>query len=71
MREAPHQIVRHHPPELMIGDIDQRVTRNRSIHHFAHSAFVANFEPKDIGRALSDPDWINAMHEELSNFERN
>ena len=38
---------------------------------FAHAAFVANFEPKDVGHALSDPDWVNAMHEELENFERN
>jgi hypothetical protein len=39
--------------------------------HFAHSAFVANFEPRDVGHALSDPNWVNAMHEELENFERN
>jgi hypothetical protein len=35
-----------------------------------HSAFVATFEPKDIGYALSDPNWVNAMHE-LENFEKN
>jgi hypothetical protein len=29
------------------------------------------FEPKDIGHALSDSNWVNAMHEELENFERN
>ena len=38
---------------------------------FAHSAFVASFEPKDIGHALSDSNWVNAMHEEPENFERN
>jgi hypothetical protein len=27
--------------------------------------------PKDIGHALSDPNWVNVMHEELENFERN
>jgi hypothetical protein len=36
-----------------------------------HSTFVATFEPKDIGHALSDPNWVNAMHEELENFVRN
>ena len=57
----------------MLGDIDQRVTWSRSyqISHFAHSAFVASFEPRDVGHALSDTDWVNAMHEELENFERN
>ena len=33
--------------------------------------FVAFFEPKDIGHTLSDSNWVNAMHEELENFERN
>jgi hypothetical protein len=39
--------------------------------HFADSAFVATFESKDIGHALSDPNSVNAMHEELEKFERN
>ena len=57
----------------MIGNIDQRVTQSRSyqISHFAHSAFVASFKPRDVEHALSDPNWVNAMHEELENFERN
>ena len=33
--------------------------------------FVASFEPNDIGHALSNSNWVNAMHEELENFERN
>jgi hypothetical protein len=72
-REAPQHIQRHHSPQIMISDIDQWVTRSRSyqISHFAHSTFVASFEPQDIGHALSNADWVNAMHEELENFERN
>ncbi|WVZ75490.1 LOW QUALITY PROTEIN: hypothetical protein U9M48_023536 [Paspalum notatum var. saurae] len=38
---------------------------------FSHSAYVASFEPQDVSHALSDPNWVNAMHEELENFERN
>ena len=72
-REAPRNIQCRHPPQTMIGNIDQQVTRSKSYHisHFAHSAFVASFEPRDVGHALSYPDWVNAMHEELENFERN
>ncbi|WVZ89145.1 LOW QUALITY PROTEIN: hypothetical protein U9M48_035590 [Paspalum notatum var. saurae] len=40
----------------MIGDIHQRITRS---------------SPWDLSHALSDPNWVNAMHEELENFERN
>ncbi|WVZ51168.1 hypothetical protein U9M48_002334 [Paspalum notatum var. saurae] len=62
-----------HPSRNIIGGLNERVTRSRStsLAHFAHSAFVASFEPHDNGHALSDPNWVNAMHEELENFERN
>jgi hypothetical protein len=33
--------------------------------------FVSLFEPRDVGHTLSDSSWVNAMHEELENFERN
>ncbi|WVZ75487.1 hypothetical protein U9M48_023533 [Paspalum notatum var. saurae] len=58
---------------MMIGDIHQRVTRSsvNSLAFFSHSAYVANFEPWDVSHALSDSNWVNAMHEELENFERN
>ncbi|WVZ70944.1 LOW QUALITY PROTEIN: hypothetical protein U9M48_019573 [Paspalum notatum var. saurae] len=57
----------------MIGDIHQRVTRSsvNSLAFFSHSAYVATFEPRDVSQALSDSNWVNAMHEELENFERN
>jgi hypothetical protein len=72
-REAPRCVQVDHPPSSIIGDINECTTRSRSRNasHFAHSAFVATFEPKDIGHALFDPNWVNFMHEELENFERN
>ncbi|WVZ51540.1 hypothetical protein U9M48_002677 [Paspalum notatum var. saurae] len=67
------QVQRDHPPHRMIGDIHQRITRSsvNSLAFFSHSAYVASFEPRDVSHALSDPNWVNAMHEELENFERN
>ncbi|WVZ52082.1 LOW QUALITY PROTEIN: hypothetical protein U9M48_003175 [Paspalum notatum var. saurae] len=67
------QVQQDHPPQRMIGDIHQRVTRSsvNSLAFFSHSAYVASFEPRDVSHALSDPNWVNAMHEELENFERN
>jgi hypothetical protein len=72
-RETPRRFQVDHPPSVIIGDINERTIRlrSRNASHFAHSAFVATFEPKDIGHALSDPNWVNVMHEELENFERN
>ncbi|WVZ70700.1 hypothetical protein U9M48_019343 [Paspalum notatum var. saurae] len=67
------QVQQDHPPHRIIGDLHQRVTCSsvNSLAFFSHSAFVASFEPRDVSHALSDPNWVNAMHEDLENFERN
>jgi hypothetical protein len=72
-RKAPRRVQVDHPLSRIIGDINERKTRSRSRNasRFSHSAFVAIFEPKDIGHGLFDPNWVNTMHEELENFERN
>jgi hypothetical protein len=48
-----------------------RSSRSAHLSYFTNTLFVAPFEPRDVGRALSDSSWVNAMHEELENFERN
>jgi hypothetical protein len=50
------------------------VTRSSKSAHlscFTNIPFVVLFESQDVGHALSDSSWVNAMHEELENFERN
>jgi hypothetical protein len=50
------------------------VTRSSRLTHlscFSNTLFVALFEPRDVGHTLSDSSWVNTMHEELENFERN
>jgi hypothetical protein len=71
---APSHIQKVHPPQQIICNLNERVTHSsRSAHLscFSNTLFVALFEPRDIRHALSDLSWINAMHEELENFERN
>jgi hypothetical protein len=72
-REPPRRVQVDNPASRIIGDMNERTTQSRvrNNSHFAHAAFVATFEPKDIGHALSDHNWVNLMHEELENFERN
>jgi hypothetical protein len=71
--EPPRRVQVDHPASRIIGDLNEHTTRSRvqNNSHFTHAAFVATFEPKDIGHALSDHNWVNSMHEELENFERN
>jgi hypothetical protein len=72
-REPTRRVQVDHPVSRIIGEMNERTTRSRVWinSHFAHAAFVAIFEPKDIGHALSDHNWVNSMREELVNFERN
>jgi hypothetical protein len=71
---TPSHIKKAHPPQQIIGNLNERVTRSsRSAHlsYFTNTLFVALFEPRDVGHTLSDSSWVNAMHGELENFERN
>jgi hypothetical protein len=50
------------------------VTHSSRLAHlfcFSNTLFVALFEPSDVVHIISDLSWVNAMHEELENFERN
>jgi hypothetical protein len=71
---APSHIQKAHPPQQIIGNLNERVIRfSRSAHLscFSNTLFVALFESRDVGHTLCDSSWVNAMHEELENFERN
>jgi hypothetical protein len=71
---APSHIQKVHPPQQIIGNLNERVTCSSRLAHlsyFSNTLFVALFEPWDVGHILSDLSWVNAMHEELENFERN
>ena len=58
--------------DLIIGSPSKGVmTHSQKLASFiAHLSFVSCYEPTKVEEALQDPDWINAMHEELNNFTR-
>jgi hypothetical protein len=71
---APSHIQNVHPPQQIIGNLNEMVTSSSRLAHltcFSNTLFVALFEPRDVGHALFDSSWVTAMHEELENFERN
>jgi hypothetical protein len=63
-REPPQRVQVDHPALRIISDMKERTTRSRvrNNSHFAHAAFVAIFEHKDIGHTLSDQNWVSLMH---------
>jgi hypothetical protein len=66
-------LLQAHPQDQIIGSPSQGViTRSHKYASFIeHHSFVSCVEPTCIDEALQDPDWVNAMHEELNNFIRN
>jgi len=67
-----HVLAKDHPVDQIMGDISKGVqTRSRIASFCEHYSFVSFLEPNRVDEALRDPDWVNAMHEELNNFTRN
>ena len=63
---------RSHTQDLIIGDAHAPVrTRAATANESLYCSFLSQTEPKDIEEALDDPSWMEAMHEELNQFERN
>src|SRR3954469_12540035 len=58
--------------DQVLGSIKKGVTTHSQLRNFcAHNAFVSCVEPQKVFEALEDPDWLEAMHDELNNFKRN
>jgi uncharacterized membrane protein YciS (DUF1049 family) len=62
---------RDHPFELILGDPDVGVrTRSATQNQCHYSGFLSEMEPKVTEEALSDPDWVIAMQDELNQFKQ-
>ena len=63
---------KEHLLENVLGDVRGKVsTRNQLANFSNHHAYVSMVEPQKVRDALEDPEWMEAMHEELNNFKRN
>ena len=61
-----------HLMENVVGSLTKGVSTHRQLANYCeHHAFVSCVEPQKVYEALEDSDWLNAMHEELNNFEYN
>ncbi|GJU82658.1 retrovirus-related pol polyprotein from transposon TNT 1-94 [Tanacetum coccineum] len=76
-----HQILKHnskwtkdHPLENIIGELARPVSTRLQLHEQAlfcyYDAFLTAVEPKTYKDALTQACWIEAMQEELNEFER-
>ena len=72
-RARDHRLERNeHTLDKILGDVRGKVSTRKQLAKFSsHHAFVFVIEPKKVFEALEDQDWLEAMHDELNNFERN
>ena len=64
-------IMRGHTLDKVIGDVRAKMSTRRQVANFCeHQAHISMVEPQKVFEALEDPDWLEAMHEELNNLER-
>nr|GEV60796.1 retrovirus-related Pol polyprotein from transposon TNT 1-94 [Tanacetum cinerariifolium] len=79
--QPDHQIPQHnskwtkdHPLHNIIGQLSRPVSTRLQLHEQAlfcyYDAFLTSVEPKTYKEALTQSCWIEAMQEELSEFER-
>ncbi|XP_073153180.1 uncharacterized protein [Henckelia pumila] len=61
-----------HLPSLVIGNPSAPLrTRGQMINELMHAAFISNIDTKKVEESLLDSNWIEAMQDELNQFERN
>ncbi|XP_075080045.1 uncharacterized protein LOC142165378 [Nicotiana tabacum] len=60
-----------YPQKFIIGDPQEGITTRRSQKNKSHAALISQIEPKKVNQTLKDSYWINAMKEELDQFEKN
>ena len=64
--------LRDHSLQNMFGDLRKCISTRAQLKRFSeHQAHISMIEPKKVWEALEDSDWLEAMHKELNNFERN
>ncbi|GKF18288.1 retrovirus-related pol polyprotein from transposon TNT 1-94, partial [Tanacetum coccineum] len=63
-----------HPIENVIEDPSRSVSMRKQLETDAmwcyFDAFLTSFEPKNFKQAMTKPSWIDAMQEEIHEFER-
>ncbi|GJY44098.1 retrovirus-related pol polyprotein from transposon TNT 1-94 [Tanacetum coccineum] len=65
---------KNHPLTNVIGNPSRSVSTRKQLHTYAmwcyFDSFLTSVEPKNFKEAMTEPSWIEAMQEEIHEFER-
>ena len=70
------RIKQNHPPEDIVGNLNELTLRKHTIdkcvaNFVSYSCYLSQVEPTKVEEALQDESWVEAMHDELLQFQRN
>ena len=66
----------NHPPEVIMGNTNELTLRKRIVNKcvanfVSYSCYLLQVEPTKVEEAFQDESWVEAMHDELLQFQRN
>ena len=66
----------NYPPEVIVGNMNELTLRKRMVdkcvaNFVSYSCYLSQVEPTKVEEAFQDENWVEAMHEELLQFQRN
>ena len=66
----------NHPPEDIVGNLNEITLRKRTVdkcvaNFVSYSCYLSQVEPTKVEDTLHDESWVEAMHDELLQFQRN
>ena len=66
----------NHPPKVIVENMNEltlrKYTVNKCVANFvSYSCYLSQVEPTKVEEALQDERWVEAMHDELLQFQRN
>ena len=67
----PSRFLRDHPPDNILGNIDEGVRTRSRLREDMNVAFASQIKPRKVDDAFLEVEWVNAMHKELEQFEQN
>ena len=75
--KGPSSMIKlNHPPEIIVGNMNELTLRkhtiNKCVANFvSYSCYLSQVGPTKVEEALQDESWVEAMHDELLQFQRN
>ena len=66
----------NHPPEVIVENMNELTPRKRIVDKYianfvSYSYYLLQVEPTKVEEALQDESWVEAMHDELLQFQGN